>query len=280
MLGNSCDAQVFHGELAGIDLALSLVLDSVNRDNSLAPGISSIYSDNKASLQFLQKREFLHSQSLAKRILLAVDTLAEKQIHVQFRWLPGHKGIDGNEQADKTAKSLTTLTGPIEKPATRYLSALKRAIKKLMTKDWQIRWKTGTKGRQSAYLIPEPTPEICKLHAGKEKAFSALLVQLRTGIIGFNSFLHKRGVPTIRSPRCICDMGEMTVRHILINCPNWNLERHRFLSDFHTTDIRRILNSPKGAAAAVNFILSTGILAQFRQLAREEQATLPGFDST
>jgi len=37
----------------------------------------------------------------------------------------------------------------------------------------------GKKGRHSAKLAPEPSHQIRKLHAGKDKAFSSLLNQLR-----------------------------------------------------------------------------------------------------
>ena len=52
---------------------------------------------------------------------------------------------------------------------------------------------------------------------------TSLLVQLRTGKIGFNAFLHARKVPMVLSPRCPCGTGAgaMTVRHVLLACPTW-----------------------------------------------------------
>ena len=68
-------------------------------------------------------------------------------------------------------------------------------------------------------LTPEITPATRKLHAGLSKEFSALLIQLRTGVIGFNNFLFRRRVPTIPSPRCVCDTAAITVHHVLLDCP-------------------------------------------------------------
>jgi hypothetical protein len=45
-----------------------------------------------------------------------------------------------------------------------------------------------------------------------------------------------------------------------------------FLSDFRTPDLRALLNSYKGAIAAVKFVLQANLLAQFSLIAASEQA--------
>jgi len=59
-------------------------------------------------------------------------------------------------------------------------------------------------------LTAELSQVIRPLHEGKEKAHTSILIQLRTGKIGFNAFLHRGRVPTVRSPRYPCDSGAMT----------------------------------------------------------------------
>ena len=108
------------------------------------------------------------------------------------------------------------------------------------------------------------------LHAGLTKEFSALLIQLRTGIIGFNDFLFRRRVPTVSSPRCACDTAAMTVHHVLLDCPTWAEPRKELLGVFRTKDLRILLNDRKGALAAIKFILHTDILAQFRRIAKQK----------
>jgi len=63
----------------------------------------------------------------------------------------------------------------------------------------------------------------------------------------------------------------MTVLHILTVCPSWNHLRRRFLHSLRTTDIRKILGTPKGIKAAVRFTLATNLLAQFSRITCEEQ---------
>ena len=64
----------------------------------------------------------------------------------------------------------------------------------------------------------------------------------------------------------------MTVQHVLLVCPTWNALRQELLSKFQTTDLRKLLGERKSALAAIKFILQTDLLAQFRAVARQEQA--------
>ena len=63
----------------------------------------------------------------------------------------------------------------------------------------------------------------------------------------------------------------MTVRHVLLSCPKWAAQRHQYLARLRTLDLRKVLGTPEGVKAAVEFVLSTNILAQFTRVARKEQ---------
>ena len=138
-----------------------------------------------------------------------------------------------------------------------------KTVKKTAQDRWKDRWTNGTTGAHLRALIPAPNKDVRKLYAKRRKAAGSLLVQLRTGKIGFNDFLHSRGVPQVRSRRCACGMGDMTVRHVILVCQNWANERKTYL-DRADRDLKRILNTPEKATAAIRMILATEILAQFR----------------
>ena len=53
------------------------------------------------------KSKLDHSIYLIKELLLESDYL---NLSVQFVWIPGHKGIDSNELADKLAKQALSLS--------------------------------------------------------------------------------------------------------------------------------------------------------------------------
>jgi hypothetical protein len=56
---------------------------------------------------------------------IKIILLAQYRILVKFRWLSDYIGIPGNEIADKHADTAKRIIGPHEKPAIRYLSAVK-----------------------------------------------------------------------------------------------------------------------------------------------------------
>ena len=89
------------------------------------------------------------------------------------------------------------------------------------------------------------------------------MTQLRTGKIRFNDFLYSRGVPEVISRRCICGIGHMTVKHIILACLNWVPQRNAHIGKTER-DLRTILGESATAAVAIRMILATGILEQFR----------------
>ena len=168
-------------------------------------------------------------------------------------------------------KEAATQISPSEKPQIRFLSAIYFLNKSLLEPTWKSRWERNLKSRHLFNLTPGPTRAVHKLHTGVLKAYSSLIVQLRIGKIGFNAFLHERRVPDAISPRCDCDLGIMTVYHVLLICPRWRELRQRFLAWLKTSDLRQLLNTTKGLKAVVQFTLATDLLPQFQRIAREEQ---------
>jgi hypothetical protein len=168
---------------------------------------------------------------------------------------------------------MASVIGPMGPPETRYLSAIYGRIRQHTAKEWKHRWAQGAKGDHVRQLNAEPSPKIRKLHDGREKAHSAVLTQLRTGKIGFNEFLYKMRVPSALSPRCPCDLGAMTVRHILLACPEWKDLRDEYIRPLQTADLSSILNSPKGCTAAIKFIIRSRLLEQFKGIVCELPAT-------
>ena len=95
---------------------------------------------------------------------------------------------------------------------------------------------------------------------------SALIIQLRTGKIGFRAFLHSRKVPGIDSPNCDC--GDlMTVTHVVLRCPRWTEARAVAFAGIDERSLRSLkglMATRKGCLAAARMVQQTELLAQFQ----------------
>jgi len=63
----------------------------------------TVFTDSQATLRQIQWDEPGPGQVLALRTMNWVDALARKNIPMEYRWVPSHKGIEGNEEADQQA---------------------------------------------------------------------------------------------------------------------------------------------------------------------------------
>jgi ribonuclease HI len=122
-MGYTDDAQVYHAELVGVLNALHMLLTGNYRQ-------ALILSDSQAGLKAIVKANPSTAQNLLKSIYDAVDELTAKGVQVKFQWVPAHKGIEGNEKADKAAKLAANAIGPHKKPLTRFLSAVYPLVKR------------------------------------------------------------------------------------------------------------------------------------------------------
>ena len=93
----------------------------------------------------------------------------------------------------------------------------------VLAKEWESRWRRQVEGRPRR-IADEGSPDqlftdkTLRKHQALTKAQSSLLVQARTGAIGFRDFLFKQGVP-IPTPYCSCGEGRETVEHLVVWCP-------------------------------------------------------------
>ena len=136
-LGSGGDAQAYHAELTGIANALQTEADSTI--SHLTDRSIVVYSDSQAALKAIKKADPMTSQDLFRQIYSAADSLVKGGASLRLQWIPGHKDVPGNEQADKAAKETATLIGPIEKPQIRFLSAVSSRINLLLEQLWKSR---------------------------------------------------------------------------------------------------------------------------------------------
>jgi len=270
-MGDDSVSTVYAGELQGISLALQLAREDRDRGNARKKVL--IYTDNQAAIRSVARPRGKSGSYLLQDITQRIQELRTQGLTVEIRWIPAHKGIYGNEAADRAAKEATgwRQRGPPGPRAQQppVLHSLKSTLKlwsrRVVKQRWQTQWQQETRGRATFRHTPEPTPKVLQPHKHFSKRQSAIYIQLRTEKIGMNDFLFKRRVPGVTDPRCNCGEGRQTVAHILLQCRKHTTLRNQELGQFPgRQNLRQLLSERKVAAKVVKFMEQTKVLGQFR----------------
>ena len=136
---------------------------------------------------------------------------------VKIRWIPAHKGHEGNELADtlakKGAREIQNITRPPIPKQTAY-AALRERIKTHLT--------------PTAHMNQFWNPDHAKKLQNLDRTHLRAATQLLTGHNTLNYHLHK--INKASSPNCrLCGLEDETAKHLLTDCPAlWTKRQERF----------------------------------------------------
>jgi len=92
--------EAFDAEMYAMSEAMKIADEKAEKEKFVRV---TVFTDSQATLRRIQLDEPGPEQVLALRTMNWTDALARKNIQVEYRWVPAHKGIEGNEEADQQA---------------------------------------------------------------------------------------------------------------------------------------------------------------------------------
>ena len=264
-LGSLKYHEVADGECVGLILALHILLSLTDVKDV------TIYLDNQAVAQATGNRRSQASHYLYDALLLLVSAAYRKHpdLQLHLRWIPGHKGVQGNERADALAKDAAmgqvneTLRLPevLRRSLPRNLVSIRKTYKASITNQVRHKWSTSKRYLRLRNIDSDSLRPVTyqKLISPLSRAHSSLLMQLRTQHISLNMHLYR--IQRSLSPSCPnCGHAAETVCHYLTQCVAYRNARQRMLQKIGRAaySVSSLLTCSKHLPALMAYIQETG----------------------
>ncbi|KAK2708869.1 hypothetical protein QYM36_014483 [Artemia franciscana] len=208
---------MFEPELVAIMKAGSYLMSISSEKNKIL-----ICSDSKSAIEALQSpkqtsREITTTQLVMDELATSTNT------SVTIMWVPGHKNIRGNEEADIAAKKAIVAGLPINGTTPKIIGTIENMMKKIKIErlsEW--RDKNGTWWANNKTNIQFERGLYEKLNREE----SSIMFRLRSNHAGTQAYKAKF---LGESENCVkCGKIE-TIHHILIECQNYRTERKEII---------------------------------------------------
>jgi ribonuclease HI len=252
---------VYGAELQGALLAVNLTYRYYTQFRQ-----SFIFIDNQATIKSVDCPQRKSGQTIINEIYQIGNAIMQDDPHflIHIQWVPGHKNILGNEQADNIARAAAALATDEPSNLQSLKAAVSNNIRKDIHKTWHSHWKTSrtkyTNANQLRNLSKRTKAEPVKLYTNIEsRKHVAWLARLRTGHCSLNKYLNRFNITD--SPNCdMCHEAHETVEHYLLQCQLFDSERKELREKVGVMGMRKekLLGDPKFIQHTLEFVEKTG----------------------
>ncbi|GFO19266.1 ribonuclease hi [Plakobranchus ocellatus] len=241
--GNSPERRgiCFHAELEGIALTLTEIKKLTKYHKNFV-----IYSDSLSALQAVQSKNF---KVIDIRRLYNLIRKFQPYVHISFVWILAHVGIQGNENVDKLAKVALNRASCSGKLI--WWPILKPKINAYIHSIWQKNW--DAEGANKLHeVLPNLGEDLHRRGEGAGRKRETAMCRLRVGHTWLTqSYLLKNE----EQPFCYACDSLNTVRHISIECPDFQDTRRKY---FSVTDMYRLFREIN-PSRIVNYLKDLGV---------------------
>jgi ribonuclease HI len=205
-LGSQKHHTVYEGEGVGMLLGVKLM------EREWGIRSATFYIDNRAALLATQLTKPAPGHHIFNVFHNQVGKVMDRNRnlrHVILKWIPGHKGAEGNEQADEQAKKAITDSSSNANQLPKYLrnplphskSARIQAFNDKLKMEMQNAWQKSPRYTRMKRTDPSaPSNNFLKLTANLPRKLTSILTQLRTGHAPLAKHLHR--IKKADSPLC------------------------------------------------------------------------------
>jgi ribonuclease HI/endonuclease/exonuclease/phosphatase family metal-dependent hydrolase len=195
-----------------------------------------------------------------------------RRMALTIRWVPGHEGVEGNEEADRQAKKAVEvgssraerLPASLRRPLPRSKQAAAREIEASLKERARKAWRESPRAQHMDEVDKSmPSRKYLELVEGLTRHKASLLMQMRTGHAPLQAHLFR--LRKTESPTCpSCGRERETVQHYLMVCPEFQAQRRRMIADGGQGARNRgaLLSQAKLRPLLFRYIVETGRFGQ------------------
>jgi ribonuclease HI len=281
--------EVFDAELYAIWLGLTAARDHQDEWAAVGPKSITIFTDAQAALKRIRNNDPGPGQWLARRILRTERQLRQAGWTTEFRWVPGHKGVEGNETADQWAKEAAEALGadrlPREDESITTLAHVARGVTEAKWNEHLAWVQERCRGKRYYLLREKQRPD--PVASGARKTVASRFYQFRMNKAPIGPYLAETGrAENDQCWWCPSPGPSQTREHLFKHCRRWKDQQAIMWRDIgkatdgkrtaRNTSMAQLFGDERCTAAILEFLATTEVGLWRRARGTDEHSEDPG----